>query len=91
LRISCCPTSASLPVVRAAIAILAALAMIAIAVIGWRGYRRHRLGNARRPHDEGTPEDRHRFLGFATVLLCGVSLVAVAYTLLVPAFIGDCR
>ena len=31
------------------------------------------------PHDADTPEDRHRFLGFATLLLSGLSAVATIY------------
>lgn len=89
--IVCAKFPAMLPSVRVAIALLAVLAMTAIALVGWHGHRRHRSGDASRPHDGDTAEDRHRFLGFATLLLCGVSLVAVAYTVLVPLFIGDCR
>ena len=43
---------------------LAALAVVGF--IGWIGYRRHSFGWAGLPHDDDTPEDRHRFLGFAT-------------------------
>ena len=36
-------------------------------------------GNATLPHDDDTPEDRHRFLGFAALLLSALSAVAVIY------------
>src|SRR5690606_31591882 len=57
-----------------------AAAVLAIALFGWRGLRHHRWGAERLPHDDPTAGDRHRFLGFATLLLCGLSLVAVLYT-----------
>src|SRR5688572_2396372 len=56
----------SLGAVRTAIAVYSALALIAIFVIGLRGYQRHRYGDSTTPHDFDSPEDRHRFLGFAT-------------------------
>ena len=80
----------SLTTARAAIAVYTALALAAIGVIGWVGYRRHSLGAADLPHDDDTPEDRHRFLGFATLLLSGLSAVAVIYAALVVVFVERC-
>ena len=77
--------------VRAAVAIFTALALGAIAVIGWIGYRAHRLGAGELPHDADTPEDRHRFMGFATLLLSGLSALAVVYAALVAVFIETCQ
>jgi len=81
----------SLWTVRLAVAIYTMLAVLGIGVVGWDGYRRHRYGWATVPHDFDTPEDRHRFLGFAILLLSGLSLVAVVYVVLAVVFIGDCR
>jgi hypothetical protein len=81
----------SLAGARAAIAIYTAVALAAIALVGWRGYRRHRLPGGDPPHDDDTPEDRHRFLGFATALLSGLSAVATVYSALAAVFIGSCR
>ena len=81
----------SLSGVRIAIGIYSVLALAAIAAVGWRGLRSHRHGQAALPHDADTPEDRHRFLGFATLLLSGLSAVAVLYASLAVLFIGDCR
>lgn len=83
--------SESLGAVRVAIAVFTVLALGAIALFGWAGWKRHRRGRARAPHDDDTPEDRHRFLGFATFLLAGLSGVAVLYAAMVPLFIGTCR
>jgi hypothetical protein len=77
--------------VRVAILIYTALALIGIGLVGWVGHRRHSYGRASLPHDADTPEDRHRFLGFATLLLSGLSGVAVIYAALVVVFIGSCH
>lgn len=76
---------------RWAIAGYTVLALAAIAVTGWRGWLRHRHGTAAVPHDFDSPADRHRFLGFATLLLSGLSAVAVLYVALAAVFIGSCR
>ncbi len=80
----------SLATVRAAIGVYTAVALVGIGIIGWIGYRRHSHGNAELPHDEDTLEDRHRFLGFAILLLSALSAVAVVYAALVAVFFGRC-
>ncbi|MDQ3665866.1 MAG: hypothetical protein M3410_04550 [Acidobacteriota bacterium] len=77
--------------VRVAVVIYTVLALVGIGVVGWIGYRRHSHGHAALPHDADTPEDRHRFLGFATLLLSGLSGVAVIYATLVVVFIRSCH
>ncbi len=67
------------------------VALVGIGIIGWSGYRRHSYGSATVPHDFDTPEDRHRFLGFATLLLSALSAVATIYAALVAVFIGSCH
>jgi hypothetical protein len=81
----------SLMTVRTAIAIYTVAALGAIAIIGWLGYRAHHLGDASAPHDDDSPEDRHRFIGFATVLLSGLSALAVVYAGLVAVFVESCQ
>jgi hypothetical protein len=75
---------------RVAIAIYTVLALSGIGYIGWLAFRRHSYGTAALPHDDDTPEDRHRFLGFATLLLSALSAVAVIYSALAAVFIGSC-
>ena len=82
--------SGSLTTVRVAIAVYTTLALAGIGIVGWIGYRRHSFGSAELPHDADTPEDRHRFLGFATVLLSALSGVAVLYAAFVILFFGRC-
>lgn len=76
--------------VRVAIVVLTVVALVGIGITGWSGYRRHSHGSAALPHDADTPEDRHRFLGFATLLLSGLSAVATLYAALVVFFFGRC-
>jgi hypothetical protein len=80
----------SLTTVRVAIAVYTALALAGIGIVGWLGYRRHSFGDGALPHDDDTPEDRHRFLGYATLLLSALSAVAVIYAALVAIFIRRC-
>lgn len=77
--------------VRVAIAVYTALALAGIGVVGYLGYRRHQYGEATTPHDFDTPEDRHRFLGYATLLLSALSAVAVLFAALAAVFIGTCH
>jgi hypothetical protein len=77
--------------VRLAIAAYTVVALVVIGTVGWIGYRRHSFGSADLPHDDDTPEDRHRFLGFSTLLLSGLSAVATLYAALVAVFIGSCH
>lgn len=77
--------------VRGAIAVYTAAAVAVILWSGWSGWRRHRLGGAGLPHDQDLPEDRHRFLGFATFLLAALSGVATLMVAMVVLFFHDCR
>ncbi len=81
----------SLRPVRWAIAVYTALALVGIGLNGWSGLRRHRFGSEPLPHDSDTPEDRRRFLGFATLLLSALSAVSVVFGAIVALFFKDCR
>jgi hypothetical protein len=78
-------------VVRIAIALYTALALVGIGLNGWAGWRRHRYGSATTPHDFDSSEDRHRFLGFATLLLSALSEIATLFVAMVAFFFEDCR
>jgi hypothetical protein len=67
---------------------LAALAMILLSA--WLAWRQWGFGSDDPPHDEPTRSDRRRFQGFATLLLSGLSFVAVIYTALPVLFIAEC-
>lgn len=77
--------------VRTAVGVFTAIALLGIAITGWIGYRAHRYGAESAPHDDDTPEDRHRFMGYATLLLSGLSAVAVIYAGLVAVFVETCE
>jgi hypothetical protein len=81
----------SLAAARAVIAGLTLVALAGIGLVGRRGWRHHRYDDSTLPHDLDSPEDRHRFLGFATSLLSGLSAVAVVYEALTIVFIESCR
>jgi hypothetical protein len=76
---------------RTTLAVYTVLALAGIAFVGWVGVRRFRSGDAATPHDRDVPEDRHRFLGFATLLLAGLSGVAVLYVALAAVVFDTCH
>lgn len=81
----------SLAPVRWLIAGATLVALAGIALNGRSGLRRHRFQSESLPHDFDTPGDRHRFLGFATALLAGLSAVATVFVAAVALFFEDCR
>lgn len=86
----CAKVDGGLMPVRTAIAIFTIVALAGIALTGWLGYKRHRYADGEPPHDLDTPGDRHRFLGFATLLLSGLSFVAVIYAGMVALYFRSC-
>lgn len=81
----------SLLTVRIVIVIYTILALVGIALVARVGYGKHSHGEPDRSNHADTPEDRHRFLGFATLLLSGLSAVAVLFAGLVTIFFGTCH
>jgi hypothetical protein len=84
------PHGGSLGGARIAIAVYTFVALGSLIWMSIGAYRRHTYGDASLPHDFDSPEDRHRFLGFATLLLAGISFVAVIYQALPAILIGTC-
>lgn len=76
--------------VRTAIGFYTLAAVVGIGVTGWLGYRRVKFRRDEMPHDDDTPLDRHRFLGFSTLLLSGLSLVATLFVATVVVFVETC-
>lgn len=82
----------SLGWVRTAIVWYTIVALAGIAFVGWEGLRRHSYGGAEATtKDLDSAEDRHRFLGFSTLLLAGLSAVAVLYAALAATYFETCR
>lgn len=64
------------------------LGMIVIsAVLAWRQWG---FGTGDPPHDTPTRRDRLLFQGYATLLLSGLSFVAVVFTALPALFLTEC-
>lgn len=79
---------------RGALLPFAAITLAAIggvAWIGWNAHGRHRHGSEAAPHDMDTPGDRHRFMGFATLLLAGLSAVGIAFVVTAFLAFDTCR
>jgi hypothetical protein len=76
---------------RTAIAWYTVVALLGIALIGWSGYKRHGHGTETLPEDSDTPRARHRFLGFATLLLAGLSAMATVYVAASAMIMETCR
>jgi len=77
--------------VRTAIGWYTAAALVGIMIVGFEGLRRHRHGTEATTHDLDSPGDRRRFIGFATLLLSGLSATAVLYAALATTFFRTCR
>lgn len=75
---------------RLAIVLYSLAALSGVGLTAWRGFRQFSFGEATTPHDFDTAADRHRFLGFATLLLCGLSFVAILYVTLAALLIRSC-
>lgn len=84
------PHGSLLPV-RIAIALYTLLALSAVAWLGMRGFKRHRAKGSPPPHAADTPEDRRAFLGFASLLLAGLSGIAIVFEALPAIWLGSCR
>ena len=76
--------------VRLAVASYTVLALAGIGISMVKAYRHHEFGEATVPHDYDTAADRHRFLGFATLLLSGLSFVSTLFVGVVAWFVGSC-
>jgi hypothetical protein len=87
----CAKSGGSLAGVRIAIALYTALALAGVTFVGRHALRRHRFGGSSVPHDLDTPEDRHRFLGWITLLLTLLGAVAIVYVTLPILLFTTCR
>jgi hypothetical protein len=79
----------SLWTARLAIAGYTVVALAVILYVGWRGYKRNTA--VIEAHGGDSPASRYRFLGFATLLLSGLSVVATLYTAMPALFFENCQ
>lgn len=73
---------------------LVAFTLFALAFIVFAGYlawREWGFGSQDAPHDAPTVHDRRLFQGFATLLLSGLSFVAVIYTAIPLIILAECQ
>jgi hypothetical protein len=82
---------ANLATVRLVIGTVTLVAVLLIVLCGRQAYHHWGFGISDPPHDAGTAEDRRRFLGYAALLLCALSLVSVLFVALPALAIPDCR
>ena len=82
--------SGSLDGAHLVIAAFTVIALTGIGIVAVSGYRRQGYGGETAPHDDDSPEDRHRFLGLATMLLAGLSAVATSYVAISTYFFSTC-
>ena len=76
--------------VRIGIAVATAVALLLVMASGFVAWAQSRIEGDPPPHQESTEEDRFRFLAVSTLLLSGLSFVAILFTAL-PAFVfEDC-
>ena len=75
---------------RIAIVVLTVLSLGMIVLSALLAWRQWGFGTGDPPHDEPTRQDRLMFQGYATLLLSGLSFIAVIYTALPVLFVTDC-
>lgn len=77
--------------VQGVIAVATVAALAAIGVAGWLAARKWRIGlRGWTEHKRSTLDDRQRFMGHATWLLCALSAVATIYVALPAIFAASC-
>lgn len=90
-----CAKAASLDfgfdMVRLALAGFTVIALAVIVLSAYLAWRQWGFGSGDPPHDEATRKDRTLFQGFATLLLSGLSFVAVVYVAIPLIFIAECQ
>ncbi|MCJ8142251.1 hypothetical protein MKI84_04915 [Ancylobacter sp. A5.8] len=88
--IICARYPGALGELRLSIAAGTVLALGLILAAGAQAYRHWGFGSDLPPHNEPTEDDQQHFLGFATLLLCALSAVAVLFGAMPALFIAEC-
>jgi len=70
-----------------AVTVFSLAVIVLSAVLAWRQWG---FGTGDPPHDDPTRRDRLLFQGYATLLLSGLSFIAVIFTALPALFITEC-
>ena len=85
-----CGAGLAITLVHTAVGAGTMLALAAIAFIGWQAWQRLNYGDEQAPHDADSPEDRHRFLGLATLLLSMLSAIAIIFATVSVFMVTTC-
>lgn len=83
--------SFSFEAMRFALGAVTLVALAGIVLSAYLAWRQWGFGSGDPPHDEPTRRDRLLFQGFATLLLSGLSFVAVVFVAVPLLFIGACQ
>jgi hypothetical protein len=75
---------------RTGIGIITAAAIVVMLWCLIDGFRRHGRRLPDRSNDDGTPEDRSRFMAFTTMLLAALSIVATVFVGYAIVAMGGC-
>lgn len=75
---------------RMAIGVVTMLALAIIVLAATLAWRQWGFGSGDPPHDNPTRRDRLLFQGYATLLLSGLSFIAVIFTGMPALFITEC-
>jgi Kef-type K+ transport system membrane component KefB len=75
---------------RIAIGVVTMLALAMIVLAATLAWRQWGFGSGDPPHDDPTRRDRLLFQGYATLLLSGLSFIAVIFTAMPALFITEC-
>ncbi len=81
----------SFATVRLALGGFTVIALAVIVLSAWLAWRQWGFGSGDPPHDEPTAEARTLFQGFATLLLSGLSFIAVLYMAIPLILIAECQ
>lgn len=81
----------SFEAMRLALCAVTLVALSGIVLSAYLAWRQWGFGSGDPPHDEPTRKDRLLFQGFATLLLAGLSFVAVIFVAVPLAFIEACQ
>ncbi|GAA3695618.1 hypothetical protein GCM10022268_02820 [Sphingomonas cynarae] len=79
---------AEFPTLYAVATVAALIVILAAGAVAWV---QQRTPGDDPPHEQGTDVDRLRFLAKSTLLLAGLSFVAVVFTAAPVVFLTDCR
>lgn len=85
------PESFTFDTVRILLLVITLVALAMIVLSAYLAWRQWGYGKGDPPHDEPTREERRHFQGFATLLLSGLSFVAVIYVAIPLFFIAECQ